>query len=74
MHLIIQSIAMLLDLKYLDLSNNALEGDDDLDALKNLPNLEELYLSRNKFQGNVGQFGSSESLRVIDLCECFIKA
>ena len=68
-----KSIAMLLDLKYLDLSNNALEGDDDLDALKNLPNLEELYLSRNKFQGNVGQFGSSESLRVIDLCEWLVE-
>jgi len=62
-----QSFAMLLDLVFLDLSFNSLEGEDDIDALKDLENLEELHLSRNNLEGNVGAFGDSGSLRVVDI-------
>jgi hypothetical protein len=63
-----KSFAMLLELVFLDLSFNSLEGEDDISALKDLGNLEELHLSRNNLEGNVGAFGDSESLRVVDIC------
>ena len=59
---------MLSELVHLDLGYNYLEGSDDIDLIKELPNLEELYLRQNNLQGKVGQFGGSDSLRIIDLC------
>lgn len=63
-----KSFAMLLDLEFIDLSFNKIEGTDGISAFKDLPSLEELHLQYNLLGGNVGQFGNSESLRVIDLC------
>ena len=60
---------MLMDLTILNLSFNDLEGSDEIGVLKDLPRLEEIYLNRNKLAGNVGQFGVSGSLRIIDICE-----
>jgi len=62
-----KSFAMLLDLEFIDLSFNKIEGTDGISAFKDLPSLEELHLQYNLLGGNVGQFGNSESLRVIDL-------
>jgi len=62
-----KSIAMLLDLVHLDFSYNSLEGRDDIDLMKELPSLEELRLNNNLLEGKVGQFGGSDSLRIIDL-------
>jgi len=59
---------MLLDLVVLDLSFNLLEGGDGARALKDLPSLEEIYLGHNELGGNVGHFGKSETLRIVDLC------
>ena len=64
-----KSIGMLLDLVRLNFSFNSLEGKDDIDLIKQLPSLEELNLSNNMLEGKIGQFGGSESLRIIDFCE-----
>lgn len=62
------SIAMLLDLEVINLSSNKLNGSDGAKAMKNLPFLKEIHLSHNFLSGNVGQLGTSESLRIVDLC------
>ena len=62
------SVAMLLDLVVLDLSFNSLVGGDRAIALKDLPSIEEIYLSHNNLTGNIGQLGKSETLRILDLC------
>lgn len=62
-----QSLAMLMDLTFLDFSFNELEGSDEISVLKDLPSLEEIHLSRNNLAGNIGQFGVSGSLRVLDI-------
>jgi len=61
------SIAMLLDLEVINLSSNKLNGADGAKAMKNLPFLKEIHLSHNFLSGNVGQLGTSESLRIVDL-------
>jgi len=62
-----ESLAMLMDLTYLDFSFNGLEGSDEISVLKDLPRLEQIHLSHNNLAGNVGQFGVSGSLRVVDI-------
>jgi len=61
------SVAMLMELEILDLSYNELEGSDNIGALKDLPMLEEIQLSHNYLGGNVGQFGVSGSLNILDV-------
>lgn len=63
------TVAMLLYLKVLNLSFNSLKGEDGARGLKDLPNLEEIYMSHNNLKGNIGRLGKSESLRVVDLCK-----
>ena len=59
---------MLLDLVVLNLSFNSLQGGDEARALKDLPSIEEIYLSHNDLDGHVGHFAKSETLRILDLC------
>jgi hypothetical protein len=52
----------------LDISYNFIGGSDDIGMFKDLPSLEKLHLNNNRLEGKLGQFGSSESLKVIDVC------
>lgn len=63
------NIAGLQNLVTLDLSYNTLTGSNRIDEFRELPNLEELILSHNEISGHVGQFGGSDSLRVVDFCK-----
>jgi len=67
------TVAMLLYLEVLNFSFNSLKGEDGARALKDLPNLEELYMSHNILEGNIGHLGKSETLRVVDLSSNFIQ-
>lgn len=62
-----KSLASLVDLVSLDFSYNFIGGSDDIGMFKDLPSLEELHLNNNRLEGKLGQFGSSESLKIIDV-------